>query len=173
MKENQIIKGIVSIVDFPIEHENIIKERMLKGAKINDLISEYGGKKEVFSNMVMKRSALECANLYIGGTTIPKPFKYITISDQTGIITDTDISLENEKARLEITNVYLDTMTGVSVISECFVGTMEANFTWEQLGLIQGGTAELKTGELFSKVNKTIPKSSLTTKTIIWEIKFN
>lgn len=172
MKENQILKGIVNIVDFPVEYENQIKEKMKQGIKINDLIDEFKGKKEVFNNRVMKKTALECANLYMGGTNIPKPFKYIALSDQTGLITDTDIALENETLRLEITNLYMDTLTGVSVIAECFVGTMEANFVWQQLGLIQGGNAEVKTGELFSKVNKTIEKTTATTKTIMWEIKF-
>lgn len=172
MKENNIINGIVSIFNFPIEYENQIKEKMKKGIKASDILEEFEGTKEVFKNRVMKKSAFDCANLYLGGTTIPKPFKYITISNQTGLVVDTDTKLQNENLRLEITNLYMDTLTGVSVVAECFVGTMEANFTWQQLGLVQGGTMEVNTGDLFSKVNKVIEKTTSTAKIIMWEIKF-
>lgn len=163
------LKGTVKVYDIGAEKEGYIRKQLYQGEKVANLIGE---KPLQFDNMILNAALRQIAQgfLTIGET---EPFTHISIGGKPGEVLPEDVMLEEEFVRLPITNIYIEDTVGFSVVVEVFVGTMEANFTWHQLGLVRGGTDNTNSGRLFSKVNKTVEKDANSAKTIVWQIKFN
>lgn len=98
----------------------------------------------------------------------PQVLNYIAIGDDPSSTTYDDVKLHNEVFRTLITSIY---QSNGSIVVETYLDKTQANFTWREIGLICGGTADLNSGTLLARTTLNEAKNNKKTANIIWEIK--
>lgn len=96
-------------------------------------------------------------------------YDYLVIGNGTKETSLDDIRLENETFRKPITAAYA---YSDRIVIDTFIETLEANFNWSEIGLVQGGDwGTPGSGLLFNRALLNENKNSLKAITVSWEIK--
>lgn len=144
---------------------------MKENLTIKGFIKVYRGKKEKLiyetENLFLNTGKQAIIDLFLGLENNLK-YDYVVLGDGANAPNPNDLTLQNELFRKQITEMY---RYRNSVIVDIFIENNEANFKWEEIGLVSNGNLQKNSGRLFNRANLDIDKNSGSSLTISWEVR--